>query len=175
MIINPHKKISLLIFIGLSLAVLAKREVIAESFSRIQYRIPLVLAQDWRVCQRIGKDVEEVYALETQNYYINICRQKENFLYHRQSKLDPEWSLLLPAEKVFSGSVFQAIYGKITYFVGLNSNGYYSSVMDDNNQIIFEPVLSSKSQLDTSVSNPNPSTPANNNSEFKLENIVIDH
>lgn len=168
---NLWKKIVLLTAIFLGLAVLPKQPAIADYFSRRQQKFPLLLAQvrgNWRVCQRLGDSFKEVYAFETQNYYINICRQGQNFYYHRQSKYDPEKTIFLPAERVFGGDIYQAVDGKITYFAGLNSDGYYSSVMHNNNEIIFEPELKAASSRRNSL------TSSNDNSDLNLKNSNLE-
>ena len=81
------------------------------------------------------------------SYRIGICRQNEKWFYYRKPKSNPDGALLLNAELVFGGDVFRADDGKITYFVGVNSDGYYSSVMYGNNQMIFEPQVSNNSSL----------------------------
>jgi hypothetical protein len=167
---NWRKNTSLLIIIVLSLAGLAKRAAIAESFSRMQERLPLVVAQNWRACQRMGENIEEIHAFETQNYYINICRQEQQYFYYRQSKSNSDSFIWLPAQKVFDGKIYQAIGSNITYFVGSNSDGYYSSVMHNNSEIIFEPQIYSQSTAEQDISNSPTATPASNNYQLKLEN-----
>ena len=98
-----------------------------------------VYAQAQGTCQQLGQDYEEVYAFLTHNFYINICRQGDSFYYYRQSKSNPEQSIVLKATAVRGGKVFKAVKGKMTYFVGVNANGYYSSVMQPNNEIVVEP------------------------------------
>lgn len=93
-------------------------------------------------CQSIGTEYQEFYNFETLNYKIGICYKSEKWFYYRQSKSNPNNSLFLPAKVVFGGDFFRAQHKKVTYFVGVNSNGYYSSVMYGNNQIVFEPELS---------------------------------
>lgn len=169
---NLWKKIALLTAIFLGLAILPKQPAIADYFSRRQQTTLLLLAQargNWRVCQQLGDSFKEIYAFETQNYYINICHQGQNFYYHRQSKSDPENTILLPALRVFGGNIYQAVDGKITYFAGLNSDGYYSSVMHNNNEIIFEPELKSASS-----SRRNTWTSSNDNSELNLKNSNLE-
>lgn len=164
---NLWKKIALLTAIIFGLAVLPKKPAIADYLARWQQSSPLFLAQtggDWRVCQQLGDSFEEIYAFETQNSYINICGQGQEFYYYRQSKFDPEEAILLPAERVFGGNIYQAEDGKITYFAGLNSDGYYSSVMHNNNEIIFEPELKAASS-----SRRNTFTSTNDNSDLNLK------
>ena len=90
-------------------------------------------------CREIDNAYQEVYSFETEDSYINVCQLDDKFYYHRQSKLDSSNDLVLPAEAIFRGSVFQATVGKITYFAGIDSDRYYSSVMLNDNEIVLEP------------------------------------
>lgn len=92
-------------------------------------------------CQQNNLAYQEVYSFETENFYISICQLESNFYYYRQSKINRENSLLIPAQGLFGGEVFQATSGKINYFVGKDGDRYYSSVMLNNNEIVFEPEL----------------------------------
>ncbi|AFZ33897.1 hypothetical protein Sta7437_0282 [Stanieria cyanosphaera PCC 7437] len=107
----------------------------------------LLLVSNRPICQKIGRDYQEIYSFETQNFYINICRLEDNFFYYRQSKLNPRYQILLPATLVFGGDYYQAVDGHTVYLVGINSDGYYSSVMQNNNEIIFEPEIQSSSTI----------------------------
>ena len=82
----------------------------------------------------------EIYGFETKNYYINICQSDSSFYYHHQSKHNAENALLIPAT-LLRGNVFQAISGKTKYFVGRDGNVHYSSVMQNNSEIVLEPEL----------------------------------
>ncbi len=99
------------------------------------------------ICKSVGSEFQQFYNFETRNYHIGICRQDEKWVYYRRPKSNPGDPLLLSAELVFGGDVFKAEDGKLTYFVGVNSDGYYSSVMYGNNQLIFEPQVSKNSSL----------------------------
>jgi hypothetical protein len=92
-------------------------------------------------CHNVNTAYQEVYGFETENYYINICQLDDEFFYYRQSKLDASNKLLIPAESILRGDVFQATAGRTTYFVGIESDRYYSSVMSNNNEIVFEPEI----------------------------------
>lgn len=100
----------------------------------------LLVGQKNYSCQSIDPEYRDFYSFETHNYNISICRQGEEWFYFRESKSD-ESLLILPATLVFGGDAFQAIDGKTTYFVGINSDGYYSSVMYGSDRMIFEPEL----------------------------------
>ncbi len=154
--INQQKKILLLTAIGLVVGKVNGIDWIARALhhapktffitttnsnftSSIIYAQAQVYAQAQGTCQQLGQDYEEVYAFLTHNFYISICRQGDSFYYYRQSKSNPEQTILLRATAVRDGKVFKAVKGKMTYFVGVNANGYYSSVMQPNNEIIVEP------------------------------------
>lgn len=100
-----------------------------------------LLAQKNSKCQEVNITYQEVYSFETANYYINICQSENDFYYYRQSKLGLEKEVIVPAEAVFGGSVFQATEGRTIYFVGKDGDRYYSSVMQNTNEIVFEPEL----------------------------------
>jgi hypothetical protein len=100
-------------------------------------------------CRNINAAYQKVHSFETENYYINICQLNSKFYYYRQSKLDANNNLLVPAESLVRGNVFQATAGKTTYFVGTDRDRYYSSVMSNNNEIIFEPEILSASSAFT--------------------------
>jgi hypothetical protein len=92
-------------------------------------------------CHNIDTAYQEVYGFETENYYINICQLNNDFFYYRQSKLGASNKVLIPAESILRGDVFQATADKTTYFVGIESDRFYSSVMSNNNEIVFEPEI----------------------------------
>lgn len=103
--------------------------------------ILLAATQEQSSCQSLGAEYQDFYNFQTRNYYISICRKGEAWFYYREAKSNPNNALLLPATIVFGGDVFKAVDKKVTYFVGINSDGYYSSVMYGNNEMIFEPEL----------------------------------
>lgn len=128
-------------------------------------------------CEGINPTYQEVYSFETENYHINICQLDGSFYYHRQSKLNQGNMILIPAQAVLHGDVFQAHDGKTTYLVGKNGARYYSSVMQNNNEIVFEPELQLPS---ADLSQANSSLPTNlkpkqiNNALLELDNPVDD-
>ena len=105
------------------------------------------LATEAVACHQIDAAYQEVYSFEIENYYINVCQLDNNFYYHRQSKIDPTSSIFVPAKAVFRGSVFQATVDKVDYFVGLDSDRHYSSVMLNSNEVVFEPEIESRPQV----------------------------
>ncbi|MEM8676487.1 MAG: hypothetical protein AAGF83_21885 [Cyanobacteria bacterium P01_G01_bin.67] len=112
-------------------------------------------------CQEIDPAYQEVFSFETENLLISICQLGNSFYYHRQSKFDSTDNVLISAQAVYRGSVFQASDGKTTYFVGKNGDRYYSSVMQNNDEIIFEPQLQSPDpDLSQDLAEVNSSLPA---------------
>ena len=97
-------------------------------------------------CEALGMGYREHYNFETHNFNVSICRHGGDWYYYRKSKTEPDRVVLIPAQVVFNEETFKAVDGRTTYFVGINSEGYYSSVMYRNNQIIFEPELKEKSK-----------------------------
>lgn len=125
----------------LSLAGMSKQ--VADACQNISNNnnLQLLLAQNISFCQQLAKGYQEVHAFETQNFYINVCSHKQKYYYHRKSKQNPDHSILLPANSILNGNMFQAIDRGKTYIVGTGDEGYYSSVMHENDEIIFEPAL----------------------------------
>ena len=150
--INWYKQIYLFIIVigslfwgHSSLLATSKTKAISNSsssyFTKSNQEMNIPVAQKAEACASIDSKYREVYSFETEDYYINICQLKGNFYYHRQSKSDQDEAILAPAQSVFGGDVFQANYGKTVYFVGKDGDRYYSTVMQNNSAIVFEPEL----------------------------------
>ncbi|WP_319420381.1 hypothetical protein [Pleurocapsa sp. FMAR1] len=148
--INWYKQIYLfVILIGSffwghsSLLATSKTRVVSNSsniyFTKNNQEINIPVAQKAEACASIDSKYREVYSFETEDYYINICQLEGSFYYHRQSKSNQDETILAPAQAVFSGDIFQANYGKMVYFVGKDGDRYYSTVMQNNSEIVFEP------------------------------------
>ena len=106
-----------------------------------QLKAQTLLARKAVVCQDVNSAYQEVYSFATEDYHISICKFRTNFYYHRQSKTDVNEKLWIPAKLVFGGDVFQATHGKTIYFIGQDGDRYYSSVMKNNSEIVFEPEI----------------------------------
>lgn len=126
----------------------------------------ILLGQKVSECKQINALYDEVYSFETEDDYINVCQVGDDFYYHRQSKFDPENELLIRAEAVFGGSVFQASEGKTIYFVGKDGDRYYSSVMQNSNEIVFEPELLDRPPI---FSRSVPATEV----DFSVSNVIL--
>jgi hypothetical protein len=110
-----------------------------NSGTKNQLQTDKLLVRRISECQKINTAYKEIYSFETENYNINVCQLGSNFYYYRQAKSDQENALLIPAQAIFNGDAFQATSGKTTYFVGRDGDRYYSSVMENNQEIVFEP------------------------------------
>lgn len=98
-------------------------------------------------CESLGTGYQEHYGFETRSFNVSICRRGGDWYYYRKPKSNPDNALLIPAQVVFDRETFKAVDGKVTYFVGVNSEGYYSSVMYGNNRMVFEPELPQSAEL----------------------------
>lgn len=135
-------------------------------------------------CQAINSSYQEVYTFSTDLYNISICQSGTNYYYYRQSKTDVSNALLIPAMSAFGDDVFQANNNGTTYFIGRNGDRYYSSVMRNNSEIVFEPEsepeevavkttnIASDRVTNTSVSE---STPKSVNVDLKLDSSQLDN
>jgi hypothetical protein len=133
------------------------------------------LAKETNSCQNINSAYQQVYGFATKNYYINICQLGNKFYYYRQSKFDDE-ALLIRAKAISYGDIFQATSDGTTYFVGKDSDRYYSSVMYNDNEIVFEPELprSPEPALEQNIAEansdlPNDGVKANQTTSASLE------
>lgn len=124
-------------------------------------------------CEAIDPAYLEVYGFETQNYYIGICQLADDFYYYRQSKQN-ESEILIPAKSVFR-DVFQATDGKTVYFVGKDGDRYYSSMMQNNNEMVFEPELQLPSAtLSQDIVDANSEVSQANNASLELDRLAED-
>ncbi|MDJ0692453.1 MAG: hypothetical protein QNJ41_28685 [Xenococcaceae cyanobacterium MO_188.B32] len=153
----------------LSLAGMSKQVADACQIIIKENKPQVLLAQNSSFCQQLKKGYQEVHSFETQNFYINVCRHQQQYYYHRKSKQNPDYSIVLPASSILNGNMFQAIDRGKTYIVGTNADGYYSSVMHKNNEIIFEPALrqstliDNRFEMESSNGNQNKWTKCSNN------------
>ena len=93
-------------------------------------------------CEAVNSASSEIYSFETRKYRISICQLGDDFYYYRRAK-NSETEILIPAKVVYQSNIFQATDGNTIYFVGKHGDRYYSSVMHNTNEIVFEPELPS--------------------------------
>lgn len=128
------------------------------------------LVDDPLKCKLINAAYQEVYSFEIENHYINICQQDNQFFYHRQSKLKGGTNILVRAKTIFGSNIYQANVGKTIYFAGLDGDRYYSSVMLNNNEIVFEPEIESFSTITASQSDSSVAAGYGQNNDNNLSN-----
>ena len=154
----------------LSLAGMSRQVADACQIVSSRNKPQLLVAQNLSFCQQLEKGYQEVHAFETQNFYINVCRHQQKYYYHRKSKHNPNHSVFLPASSLLNGNMFQASDRGKTYIVGTDAEGYYSSVMHKNNEIIFEPALRQSTLLNDKLQMEKESWNSNQNKWSKCSN-----
>lgn len=97
-------------------------------------------AQQWRVCRQISDEFREVYAFETESFYINICQQGDRYTLINQPKASPTDAFLLPAQQVESNA-FVAVSGSTRYRVNPvtladRSGPNYELIIEENGRRI---------------------------------------
>ena len=70
---------------------------------------------DWHSCQQISSDYQEVYAFETDSFYINICQKDNLYFYSGEAKQSNANSIFIPAVPLDNNRGFQAINGNVSY------------------------------------------------------------
>lgn len=148
------------------------------TFPRLESGANLIVTQRSapNECQQANATYREVYSFETEYYLINICQLNGDFYYYRQSKYDHSDQILISAQPVDRGNVFQASDDQTTYFVGKNGDRYYSSVMQNDDEIVFEPELpSSNSNLSEDLTEVNSSLPAKTKIPTENASLELDN
>lgn len=72
---------------------------------------------DWRVCQQINPEYQEVYAFETSSFYINICQKDRVYFYSGEAKQSDTNSIFMTATPLEHNRGFQAKNGNVSYVV----------------------------------------------------------
>ena len=148
--------------------------LIKSSETRVEQLPNKSLIAQNATCQAINSAYQKVYSFSTDLHDISICQLGTNFYYHRQSKTDADNTLLIPATSALGGSVFQATDGGTVYFSGQNGDRYYSSVMKNNSEIVFEPeiepeAIAVKAEV-SSKEDAKLSAPSSVNADLNLDN-----
>ena len=79
------------------------------------------LTLDWHNCQQISSAYREVYAFETDSFYINICQKGNTYFYSSEAKQSDRSSIFIPAHRL-KNKGFEAKNGNVTYLVVLPFN-----------------------------------------------------
>jgi hypothetical protein len=72
---------------------------------------------DWRGCQQINPEYQEVYAFETSSFYINICQKDQVYFYSGEAKQSDTNSIFMTATPLEHNRGFQAKNGNVSYVV----------------------------------------------------------
>ena len=76
-----------------------------------------LLDRDGQSCQQIGEAYQEVRAFETDNFYVNICQQEDNYYYLGEAKTGKIGTIFLPANALAPGEMYRANNGNVAYIV----------------------------------------------------------
>ncbi|MEL6930832.1 MAG: hypothetical protein AAFO95_19695 [Cyanobacteria bacterium J06600_6] len=82
-----------------------------------------LIDSDWRNCQQISTEYQEVYAFETDSFYVNICSQNNTYFYSGEAKQTGTSSIFIPALPLEDNRGFKAINGNLSYVVILPFSG----------------------------------------------------
>lgn len=72
---------------------------------------------DWHNCQQIGTEYREVYAFETNSFFINICQKDDSYFYSVEAKQSNQSSVFIPAHPLKNNQGFRARNGNLSYLV----------------------------------------------------------
>ncbi|PSB12644.1 hypothetical protein C7B62_00725 [Pleurocapsa sp. CCALA 161] len=99
------------IIIGFNLGAIAN----AEATSDADYKF--LINSNWRSCQQISTDYQEVYAFETSSFYVNICQKDDIYFYSGEAKQSDNSSIFMTATPLEHNRGFQAKNGNVSYVV----------------------------------------------------------
>lgn len=134
----PQTTFVIATFLGiLNFSEIIPKAAIASNLSSSTTDHLFSINQDWRGCPQIGKDYQEVEAFETENFYVNICRQGDRFFYLGEAKNSAINSIFLPAY-LLDEQKYRADNGNLSYLVTLNNYGDTLAVQQNGHQIAFE-------------------------------------
>lgn len=74
-----------------------------------------LINSDWHSCQQISTDYQEVYAFETDSFYVNICQKNNLYFYSGEAKQKDTNSIFIPAVPLDDNRGFKAINGNVSY------------------------------------------------------------
>ena len=101
--------------------------IAADVFASTDADYSFRLTSDWHDCQQIGAAYQEVYAFETDSFYVNICQKDNAYFYSGEAKQSDHSSIFMPAYPLENGQGFQAKNGNLSYLVllpfGKQNNG----------------------------------------------------
>ena len=102
-----------------------------------------ILTSDWHDCQRLGIKYQEVYAFETDSFYVNICQKDNVYFYSGESKQSDSSSIFIPADPLEDNRGFIAVNGNVSYLV-LLPFGQENNYVDTTDPKLAEAILTIK-------------------------------
>lgn len=96
------------------------------------------ISQDWRNCQEIGEQYQEVSSFETANFYVNICSKGDRYFYSGEAKEDNRGSIFLPAYPLSYQHGYVASNGNISYLISITPDENTLIVRKNGRQIALE-------------------------------------
>ena len=88
---------------------------IADVWASADGDYSFLIDSDWHSCQQISSDYREVYAFETDSFYINICQKDNLYFYAGEAKQRSANSIFIPAVPLDNNRGFQATNGNVSY------------------------------------------------------------
>jgi len=105
------------VFATASIAVLVNVIAISATNASTDADYSFGLTSDWHDCQSLGVMYQEVYAFETDSFYINICQKDNFYFYSGESKQSDRSSIFIPAYPLENNRGFKAVNGNVSYLV----------------------------------------------------------
>ena len=84
--------------------------MISATYASTDADYSFMLTSDWHDCERLGVKYQEVYAFETDSFYINICQKDNVYFYSGESKQSDRSSIFIPAYPLEDNRGFKAGY-----------------------------------------------------------------
>ena len=96
------------------------------------------VSEDWRNCQQIGEQYQEVSSFETANFYVNICSKGDRYFYSGEAKQNNLGSIFLPAYPLSSKQSYVASNGNISYLISITPDENTLAIRKNGRQIAIE-------------------------------------
>lgn len=100
-----------------SISLLVNGIAISATYASTDADYSFVLNSDWHDCHSLGLKYQEVYAFETDSFYINICQKDNFYFYSGESKQSDRSSIFIPADPLEDNRGFRAVNGNVSYLV----------------------------------------------------------
>ena len=109
---------------------------IAEVWASADGDYSFLIDSDWHSCQQISSDYQEVYAFETDSFYINICQKDNLYFYAGEAKQRDDSSIFIPAVPLDNNRGFRAINGNVSYVAILPFQNHSEEPLKPNEAIL---------------------------------------